>query len=111
MKTISKRKFNTLPEIVFEKVPGTVDLTPVSLPAGNHTLRLYVTKGGVKIAGLTVLENATVDVAPVLPNQTHEPWDFSKFKADAVVINQGQNDHGQEITNEFFTQSYVTMME
>jgi lysophospholipase L1-like esterase len=171
-------KIDDLPEAVFDKMSGTVDLAPADLPAGNHTLRLYATKGGVKIAGLAVGAKAAVSPAKALPKliefvgdsitagmgpanfstiasdkvgaehirlatgamfladgknklatwmdiktgiatqyfrtgniyQTQEPWDFKKYTADAVVINLGQNDTG-EITNEFFIQQYVTMME
>jgi lysophospholipase L1-like esterase len=171
-------KIDDLPEVVFEKVSGTVKLAPQPLPAGNHTLRVYATKGGVKVAGLAVDEKAAMTPAKVLPMliefvgdsiiagmgtanyttlasdkigaehirlatgamfladgknklatwmdirtgiatqyfktgniyQTQEPWDFKKYTADVVVINLGQNDTG-EITNEFFIESYVKMME
>jgi hypothetical protein len=42
--------------------------------------------------------------------QTQEPWNFVNYEANTVVINLGQNDTS-EITNEFFTQAYVAMME
>jgi lysophospholipase L1-like esterase len=168
------------PEATFEKAKGTVNLTPVPLAEGSHTLRLYASTGApMKVTGLLVDENASVRAASALPRliefvgdsitdgmgtanysvlvsdrlgtehtriatgamyladgknhnatwmdirtgiatqyfktgniyQSQEPWDFKKYIADAVVINLGQNDHGGEISDAFFTESYVKMME
>lgn len=172
-------QIDNLPETKFDKVSGGVNLTPAGLSDGNHVLRLYVTKGGSKVAGLAVGQNASVSAPTLLPKliefvgdsiiagagtdnytklasdkigaehirlatgamyladgkntlatwmdirtgiatqyfrtgniyQTQGPWDFKKYTADAVVINLGQNDNGQTITNDFFIQQYVAMLE
>jgi ethanolamine utilization protein EutA (predicted chaperonin) len=75
-------RIDASPEVVFKNVSGPVKLTPVALPAGNHTLRLYVTKGGVKIAVIAVAEQAAVNAAPVLPQ-------LIEFVGDSITADVG----------------------
>jgi lysophospholipase L1-like esterase len=75
-------KIDNMPEITFSKVSGTVDLSPANLPAGNHTLRLYATKGGVKIAGLAVDEKAAVSPAKMFPK-------LIEFVGDSITAGGG----------------------
>ncbi|WP_238413021.1 RICIN domain-containing protein [Saccharothrix deserti] len=37
-------------------------------------------------------------------------WDFSRYRADAVVINLGTNDVGHNVTKEQFQNAYVTLI-
>ncbi|WP_201440398.1 RICIN domain-containing protein [Saccharothrix sp. 6-C] len=38
-------------------------------------------------------------------------WDFSRYRADAVVINLGTNDVGHSVTKEQFQSAYVTLIQ
>jgi lysophospholipase L1-like esterase len=38
------------------------------------------------------------------------PWDFSRYRADAVVVNLGTNDVGHAVTGAQFQSAYVTLL-
>jgi lysophospholipase L1-like esterase len=44
------------------------------------------------------------------PNAPDPDWDFSRYQADAVVINLGTNDIGHDVSGEQFQESYTNLL-